>query len=151
MAQLQLKALAAQNITPMLQRRAFSLCLCACVCVRMCAYKCQLARMSMRDSMCPCIPNRVCDAFCLSVRTNVQVCVRACSTLKMEPSIGLWADSSLKRRACICISGHGWEKKTNRKKDRMREQKIEEERGGKKKKRWGGVEGVDHTCQATRG
>lgn len=55
----------------------------------------------------------------------VSVCV--CSTPKMEPSIGLWVDSSVKRRACICISGHG-RKKTYGKKDRMERQETEKER-----------------------
>lgn len=54
----------------------------------------------------------------------------------MEPSIGLWVDSSLKRRACICISSYRREK-TYRKKGRMKEQDTEKERERKRKREKG--------------
>lgn len=90
----------------------------------------------MRDSMCPCVPKRVCDAFCLCAQICVQVCMCVCVCVQHSENgaIHRIIDSSLKRRACICISGHGREK-NNRKKDRMREKERE------KKKRAKGVLG----------
>ncbi len=85
MAQLQLKAFAAQNITPMLQRRAFCLCSCVSLCVCVYLYTC----VHVCASWCECLWEIACVlvfliecvmhfAFCLSVCTTcVCVCVRA--------------------------------------------------------------------------
>lgn len=78
--------------------------------------------------MCPCIPDRVCDALC--------VCVCGVA-LKMEPSIGLWG-RQLSEKEGPHLHKRSWKgKPAERQKESVRNRRKRNERGEKRERERG--------------